>query len=204
MATININLLPEEMRPSKSDGGFSGGSMPSLDRSQMVPIGIGLLAAVALSVVPSLARSFWLEPWAASVAEEDAAVQQDIDKYNLTLNDLKTQADNKELLRKQLNTLQNVAGVTASWGVILDELRQITPGNLWFDSFRADSAASVITISGNALDYGSVAYFHRNLERSEYFSDPVLGNTTMSNGPVPTVRFDMTVTVRMTGNEKLK
>lgn len=204
MATININLLPEEMRPGKTGGGFSGGGMPSMDRAQMMPIGIGVLAAIALGVVPSLARSFWLEPWAASVAEEDATVQQEIDKYNTTLNDLKKQADTKELLRKQLSTLQNVAGVTASWGTILDELRQITPGNLWFDNFKADSSASSITISGNALDYGSVAYFHRNLEHSEYFSDPVLGNTTMSNGPVPTVKFDMKVTVRMTGNEKLK
>lgn len=202
MATININLLPEELRPGKSGGGSFGGGMPSMDRAQMMPIGIGLIAAIALGSIPSLARSFWLDPWSASVAEEDAAVQQEIDKYNTTLNDLKKQADTKELLKKQLSTLQNVAGVTASWGTILDELRQVTPGNLWFDSFKADSGASSLTISGYALDYGSVAYFHRNLEHSEYFGDPVLGSTTMVTGPVPTVKFDMKVGVRMLGNEK--
>lgn len=201
MATININLLPEELRPGRSGGG-SMGNMPTLDRATMMPIGIGLIAAIAIGAVPSVARSVWLDPWSEQVAGEDAEVQAEIDKYNTTLNDLKKQADTKEVLKKQLTTLQNVAGVTASWGTILNELRTLTPGNLWFDSFKADSAAANLTITGYSLDYGSVAYFHRNLEHSEFFVDPALGKTEMVAGPVPTVRFDIKVGVRLMGSEK--
>lgn len=203
MATININLLPEELRPGKSGGGsFGGGGLPQMDRAQMMPIGIGLIAAVAIGASPSLLRSFWLDPWEADVASQDAEVQAEIDKYNTTLNDLKKQADTKETLKKQLTTLQNVAGVTASWGTILNELRTLTPGNLWFDNFKADSAAGNITLSGLALDYGSVAYFQRNLEHSEYFANPVLGRTEMQAGPVPTVKWDIKMAVRLLGSEK--
>lgn len=200
MATININLLPEELRPGKSGGGsFSG---PSMDRATMMPIVIGAVAALALGAAPSMADSMWLVPWQEEVAAEDEQVQRDIDKFNTTLKDLKSQGEREETLKKQLATLQGVAGVTASWGEILNELRTLTPGNLWFETFKADSDKSVISVAGGALDYGSVAYFHRNLEHSEFFVNPVLSKTEMTSGAVPTVRWDMKVTVRMTGDKK--
>jgi Tfp pilus assembly protein PilN len=48
------------------------------------------------------------------------------------------------------------------------------------------------------LDYSSVSYFHRNLEKSEYFYNPVLGKTEMvtAAGAVTTVKFEVTASVR--------
>ena len=200
MATININLLPEELRPGKSGGGSFGA--PSFDRATMMPIVIGGIAAVALGASPTLADSMWLSPWVEAVAAEDAEVQADIDKFNTTLNELKNQGERETMLAKQLSTLQGVAGVTASWGEILNELRTLTPGNLWFDTFKADTEKAEISVAGGALDYGSVAYFHRNLEHSEFFANPVLSKTEMTTGAVPTVKWDMRVTVRFAGGEK--
>lgn len=199
MATININLLPEELRPGKSGGGMSG---PTIDRAAMMPIAFGAIGAIVLGATPTLADSMWLTPWSEAVAAEEAEVQAEIDKYNTTLKDLQSQGDREELLKKQLATLQGVAGVTASWGEILNELRTLTPGNLWFETFKADSEKSEITIAGGALDYGSVAYFHRNLEHSEFFANPVLSKTEMSPGAVPTVKWDMKITVRLSGDKK--
>ncbi len=199
MATININLLPEELRPGKGGGGMSA---PSIDRAAMMPIAIGGIVALVLGATPSLADSMWLTPWTETVAAEDAEIQAEIDKYNTTLKDLQSQGDRENLLKKQLATLQGVAGVTASWGEILNELRTLTPGNLWFESFKADNEKSEITVAGGALDYGSVAYFHRNLEHSEFFANPVLSKTEMTAGAVPTVKWDMKITVRMTGEKK--
>jgi Tfp pilus assembly protein PilN len=200
MATININLLPEELRPGK--GGGSSFSGPQMDRAAMMPIAIGGVVALVLGATPSLANMLWLDPWAESVAGEMAEVQAEIDKYNTTLGELKTQSAREDQLKKQLTTLQSVAGVTASWGEILNELRTLTPGNLWFDTFKADSERSEISIAGGSLDYGSVAYFHRNLEASEFFVNPVLNKTEMTSGAVPTVKFDMKITVRATAEKK--
>lgn len=200
MATININLLPEELRPGKSGGGSFGG--PTMDRATMMPIAIGGIAMLALGASPTLADSMWLTPWSEAVALEDQEVQADIDKFNTTLNELKSQGEREDLLKKQLATLQGVSGVTPSWGEILNELRTLTPGNLWFDTFKADTDKSEISVAGGSLDYGSVAYFHRNLEHSEFFANPVLSKTEMTTGAVPTVKWDMKVTVRMAGGEK--
>jgi Tfp pilus assembly protein PilN len=197
MTTININLLPEELRARPSGGGFGGGG-DGPSKEAIMPIVLGGLLAVAIGAVPFMMNSMWLDPKAAKIAEDEAAIQQEIDKYNTTLNSLKSIADKKEVLRAQLATLQSVAGGSMSWGDVLNEMRSLTPGNLWFDSFKCDTTTGKISVSGAALDYSSVAYFHRNLQTSEYFLDPVLSKTDMATGGngISLVNFQIDVIVR--------
>jgi Tfp pilus assembly protein PilN len=201
MSTININLLPEEMRGSgKSGGGVSFGG--GIDGAALAPIGIGLVVAIALAAIPTAVSSFYLEPRKAAAQQADDEVTAEINKYQVTLNQLKGIADNKEYLRSQLATLQSVAGVTSSWGDVLNELRSQTPANLWFNNLKSDPAKSTITVDGGALDYGSVAYFHRNLDHSEYFYEPELSKTELTqNSGVNVVKFTMTVKVRLIKNK---
>ncbi|MEB3195798.1 MAG: PilN domain-containing protein [Candidatus Sericytochromatia bacterium] len=196
MTTININLLPEEMRPGKGSS-VSGGGF-SLDQAALVPIGIGAGLAVVLFMIPSALVSLYFDPKDAELDQTIAEVQEEIDKYNTSLKDLQGQSDRRDQLRKQLNTLQSVAGVTASWGAILNELRTLTPGNMWFEEFRVDSAKSELLLKGGALDYGAVAYFQRNLEHSEYFSGPTLRRTENlpAEGRAGYIAFEMTVALR--------
>lgn len=201
MNTISINLLPEELRPGRTGGGNFGGGVPTMDRETMMPIVIGSVVAAALCAVPTLASMFWLDPWQSSVQADMDQVNKEIEKYNTTLKDLDKQSAQRETLRKQLATLESVAGETASWGDILNELRTLTPGNLWFESFKANSDTSEVAVSGGALDYGSVAYFQRNLAHSEYFVNPVLTRTEMVAGSVPLVKYDMKFTVRIQGSD---
>ncbi|MDB5096094.1 MAG: hypothetical protein JWM80_515 [Cyanobacteria bacterium RYN_339] len=203
MSTININLLPEELRSSgKSGGGVSFGGSAGLDSAAMAPIGIGLAVAIAFGAIPWAVGSFYLDPRRAAAQQADDEVTAEINKYQVTLNQLKGIADNKEYLRQQLSTLQSVAGVTSSWGDVLNELRSQTPANLWFNNLKSDQAKSTISVDGGALDYGSVAYFHRNLDHSEYFYEPQLSKTelTQSSG-VNVVKFTMTVKVRLVKNK---
>lgn len=198
MTTININLLPEEMRAGSgsASGGSSGGEF---DPQALMPIGIGLAIALVLFLLPWGLRTFWIEPYEAELAEKDAEVQTEIDKYNTSLKDLQAQGERRETLKRQLNTLQSVAGVTASWGEILNELRTLTPGSLWFDDFKVDSQKSEITIRGGALDYGAVAYFQRNLEHSEFFAGPQLKKTEaqVKGNRTGYVAFELTASVRL-------
>jgi Tfp pilus assembly protein PilN len=198
MTTININLLPEEMRAS-GGGASSGGGGTEFNREAVVPIALGVAAALVIFLAPTLLRSFWFEPSAAELAERESEVQAEIDKYNTSLKDLQSQGERRELLKKQYATLQSVAGVTPSWGQILNELRTLTPGSLWFEDFKVDSTRSEISIKGGALDYGAVAYFQRNLEHSEFFAGPQLRRTEaqVSNGRTSYVQFELTASVRL-------
>jgi Tfp pilus assembly protein PilN len=198
MTTININLLPEEMRASGGGASSSGGGA-EFSREAVVPIAVGAAVALLIFLTPTLVRSFWFDPSATELAEKESEVQAEIDKYNTSLKDLQSQGERRELLRKQYATLQSVAGVTPSWGQILNELRTLTPGSLWFEDFKVDSTKSEISIKGGALDYGAVAYFQRNLEHSEFFAGPQLRRTEaqVSNGRTSYVQFELTASVRL-------
>lgn len=197
MTTININLLPEEMRPRA--GGGAMGSMAMPEQGVIVPIAIGAVIAVALAAVPSLATSMYFDPKNAELDSLAAEVDSEINKYNTDLKTLKALGDNRDALRQQLLTLQSVAGGRTPLADQLNELRSLTPANLWFDSFKNDNTTGKLTLSGAALDYSSVAYFHRNLQNSEYFMDPVLSKTEAGDSGkegVPTVKFTMTVSLK--------
>ncbi|MEB3223643.1 MAG: PilN domain-containing protein [Candidatus Sericytochromatia bacterium] len=197
MTTININLLPEEMRAS--GGGASGGGEGGFNREAMLPIAGGVGAALLVLTVPFLLRTLWFDPSSVELQEKDSEVQAEIDKYNTSLKDLQSQGERREMLKKQYATLQSVAGVTPSWAQILNELRTLTPGSLWFEDFKVDSQKAEISIKGGALDYGAVAYFQRNLEHSEYFAGPQLRRTEahVNNGRTSFVQFELSASVRL-------
>ena len=195
MTTININLLPEELR-AKPSGGGSLGDMPPPEA--MKPIGIGLAIAVVVGLVPMLMENYMLLPREEAVQAEEDRINREISKYKEMKNSLQALEQKKELLRQQVATLETVAGGRMQWAEMLNELRSVTPGNLWFDSMRTDSTKSTLQVSGAALDYSSVAYFYRNLQNSDYFDQPVLSRTEMSNGAngVSLVNFTVDVTFR--------
>jgi Tfp pilus assembly protein PilN len=196
MTTININLLPEELRPVS--GGSGGGNMPS--KEAMLPIGAGLVAAIVLAALPTLFTTMVLEPKAAELSAKDEELTQEINKYNTTLNSLKAIADNKEMLRQQLATLQSVAqGGGVSLADMLNELRALTPANLWFEGLTTDAAKGTMQLTGGALDYSSVAFFQRNLQHSDFFENPVLNQTQMTANQetgVNVVKFTLDVALK--------
>ena len=151
MTTININLLPEELRPVSGSSG-SGGGLP--EKEVLIPIGAGLLAAIVIAVAPGIYVSTMVEPHAAELALKGEELDQEINKYNTSLNSLKAIADNKEMLRQQLATLQSVAsGGGPGLADMLNELRALTPANLWFDGLTTDAGKGTMQLTGAALDY---------------------------------------------------
>lgn len=202
MTTININLLPEELRDVRGGGARGGGiSMPTLDAGAVVPIGIGVVVAAVIAAGPTVFDMIYLTPREQAANEAMDAVKAEINKYQVTLNQLQGINANMEFLRSELTTLQSVAGAGTSWGDILNEMRSQTPANLWFNSLKTDPAKGTISIDGGALDYGSVAYFHRNLDHSDYFYEPVLTSTELQDNKttgINTVKFSLSVKVRLT------
>ena len=114
---------------------------------------------------------------------------------------------NDQLARLSGNDLRRV--ITNSGGA--SELQKIgisvgQSGTLTVDSkalekalaANPDAVKGTLSISGGALDYRSVSYFHRNLDHSQYFVTPALTKTDQSVNAqgVNVVKFEMTVTVR--------
>lgn len=197
MTTININLLPEELRPV---GGGSSGGGSSLSPEVIGPIAGGLVLAILIAAAPTVYTSMMLDPKVAELSAKDEELTQEINKYNTTLGSLKAIADNKEQLRQQLATLQSVAG-NGGPGLadMLNELRALTPANLWFENLATDGGKGTLTLTGAALDYSSVAFFQRNLQHSDFFENPQLGQTQMSTSGqdgVSVVKFSMDITLK--------
>ncbi|HEY9723056.1 MAG TPA: PilN domain-containing protein [Oscillatoriaceae cyanobacterium] len=193
MATININLLPEELRSGTSGGG-GGADLPPMEA--LVPIVLAVVVAVLIAAVPTLANMLWLDPQDQALQATGQQLDADIGKYKAVLKKVKVLSDNQQELRQQLATLQSVAQGRAPYADMLNELRSLTPEDLWFDSLKTDSTKGTVEVDGDALDYNSVAYFYHNLAHSDFFQDPELGQTEMSstNG-VELVKFQLTVTM---------
>ena len=81
---------------------------------------------------------------------------------------------------------------------MLNELRALTPANLWFDGLTTDAGKGTMQLTGAALDYSSVAFFQRNLQHSDFFEEPKLGQTQMSAGTngVSVVKFTIDVSLK--------
>jgi Tfp pilus assembly protein PilN len=141
-----------------------------------------------------LIEQLYLAPRDQAAQDADDQLTQEIDKYNTTLKSLEGLASEKDQLRQQLVTLQGVAQAGISWGTMLNELRAMTPGDLWFDKLDTDSISGTLKVTGAALDYNAVAYFHNNLQHSLYFQNPTLSktNTELGAGSGPKlVKFEM-------------
>lgn len=193
MATININLLPEELR-SASGGGGMGGDMPPMEA--LLPMVLAVVVAALIAGVPTLLNMFWLDPRDQAAQATGQQLDADIGKYKAVLRKVKTLSDNKEQLRQQLATLQSVAQGRTPYADMLNELRSLTPEDLWFDSLKTDSAKGEVDLEGEALDYNSVAFFYHNLAHSDFFKNPVLSQTQMSSqGGINLVKFQLNVTM---------
>jgi Tfp pilus assembly protein PilN len=187
MTMININLLPDELRGQKTGGG--GG----IDPDAIVPLGAGLLAAIVIALIPTAISLFYLDDWEARTLQAKTDVEAEIQKFEGTLSELERIGKQKESLALQYNNLQSVAGATPSWGDRLNELRNLTPANLWYSGFKVSDPAGDIAISGLALDFEAVAYLQRNLDASTHFESPVLKSTKNTDGMVS---FEMTARMR--------
>jgi Tfp pilus assembly protein PilN len=196
MSLISINLLPEELRPQKKAKG-SGGlpSLGSLDQEVLKPLLIGGLAFILVGLSPTLADWFWLAPRTASVEAAEAEIAAETTKLQATLDEVKRLDTKKTDLDKQFNLLNVVAGQRSTAAEMLDELRDLTPANVWYTAYKIDNAKDEVTLTGVSLDYASVAFLTRNLEHAKFYAEPVLTSTekTAEGKQTEMVSFNLTI-----------
>ena len=171
MKPITINLLGAETKAVA----LALPSATQLDMPLVTIVAIGLIAVLGL---PPLALwvvdTFLVNPATAQSDDLTRQIGQNkgaVKQLNLLQADVtKRQHD--------LDELEGLVGRGGGWASTLEELRNLTPTDLWLTSFRADSGG--VSLSGDALAYKDVAYFYTNLQNARNFSAPILSNVAIT------------------------
>ena len=188
MKLLSINLLAPE------DRSLSLGL--AVDAQQLDPVLIGVIASglVAVLALPPLVTwaidTLLVNP--ATSQSQDLAAQ--INRNNGAGRKVKELQAEVDARKQDLAELEGIVGQGGHWGSTLEELRNLTPTNLWLTELKA--ASDDVDLTGEALDYKDVAYFYTNLQNAHDFAAPVLGTISMSSvGSQAVVGFTLHATI---------
>ncbi len=153
---IKINLLPRERI-----------RRPAIAPRLLVALAfVAVLAAVALTTVYLNVRN--------------ARVRAQIDEVNARIEALKPQVAEVEGLQRQIaearrkeQLLRELQSLRIPWEKVLNELRKITPTDVWLTGVDAKGEGS-LAFRGFGLSYESVARFMVSLDASPMFQEPDL------------------------------
>lgn len=166
MKTITINLL--------GDAGSEKLAIPGLDIDPQflitaaTAIGLGLFTPNACNFV---LQNFLINP----ATEEIARLDQEIGASGTKATQLANIKKESEALESDYRVLLQLATEGGAWKDVFEELRDLTPTDMWFTSLNVNGN-SRLTLTGYALDYRAVAFFYTNLQKSKSFARPVLGS----------------------------
>ncbi|MEB3298614.1 MAG: PilN domain-containing protein [Candidatus Sericytochromatia bacterium] len=189
MKVLKVNLLPPEVKE------FAGIQLPpyiaNLDPGLVFIVLVGTLSALLL---PAGLTGF-VETSLLAPAEEQIKVQD----TELT----KTKAGQRALLARQKALQAKESAYTAlqakiersnPWAEVLEELRMLTPTDLWLTDLTANGDGFVL--KGASLDSRSVAYLYTNLQTARHFSDPVLRPIRLQSDKEGAMMFEISVRLK--------
>lgn len=193
MKPITINLLSAEDRaPSLG--------IPLEAAQQLDPALLGVAAAglVALLGLPPLTTAaidhFLVNP---AQDQSDALARQISQNKGAGRQVQQLQADVNSR-EHDLEELQGLVGQGGAWAGTLEELRSLTPTDLWLTSLI--SKDNHVDLTGEALAYKDVAYFYTNLQNAHHFTTPILHTISMTTvGTQPVVQFSLKVSLVSAG-----
>lgn len=189
MKIININLLGD--RP--------GNLLPAglnIDPDLLVK---GVVGAVLAFLIPTLTvfsvDTFLLGP---AVAENEQ-ILRDLGANNNAGKDLKKDKEKAEALEKDYEVLLGIAGQSATWKSVLEEVRDLTPTDAWLTRLSIESG-NKLRLEGKALDYRAIAFFYTNFQNANHFARPVLGSLQSEGiGGQAIIRFSLDCDINVKG-----
>lgn len=190
MKTININLLGPEAQKTPAIPIPAG---IDIDPIMIVIVLVGLAVSFGMPNVLTWGVDRFLNEPADRTLQEQKA---EISRNKSGSQQLVERQKELEGLETDLKSLQGLVGHGGRWASILEELRAITPTDLWLTELRTDG--SQLELSGAALDYKAVAYLYTNFQNARSFAGPILGNISEESGVSegrPIVRFAMRASI---------
>ena len=160
-----INLLPwrEALRSERQ-------------RNFMISLGVSVLIALALVGAAHLYMEFLQE----RQNQRNAYLEQEIATVNKKLGKIRKLEAERRALLDRMNIIQRLQAARPEIVHLFDEIPRRLPDGVYVQSMR--QAGSTVTVHGVAQSNARVSSFMRNLERSDWFSDPRLEVIRTING----------------------
>lgn len=182
MKQININLLGDAA-PSLSLPGEL-----NIDPALVITGVVGLLSAfIVPNVLAVLIDNFLINPTSTRIEQIKTSIGANKGKAT-RLAQIQKQLQS---LEGDYNTLLTLAKESSTWKSVLEEVRDVTPTDMWLTELRIEGS-SKIKLSGVAINYQAIAFFYTNLQNGASFRHPILGGLqTESNAGQTLIRFNV-------------
>lgn len=162
-----INLLPwrEALRAERQ-------------RNFMISLGISVLVALALVG----AAHFYMEYLQERQNERNAYLEREISSVNKKLGKIRKLEAERRALLDRMNIIQRLQATRPEIVHLFDEVPRRLPDGVYVKSMR--QLGKTVTVKGVAQSNARVSSFMRNLDRSEWFTNPRLEVIkTVAGGP---------------------
>ncbi|MBM3258907.1 MAG: PilN domain-containing protein [Candidatus Sericytochromatia bacterium] len=188
MKVLKVNLLPPESKE------IAGVKLPpylaNLDPGFVFVVVVGSIVSLGLPVLlTGLVDTQCVAKANATLADQEISLKASTaDKSKLVKR--KTTLEQKE---QAYDALRSRIDRSNPWAEVLEELRMLTPTDLWLTELSA--SGTTFTLRGAALDSRSIAYLYTNLQTARNFADPALKPIEMEPGEDGALNFEITVRV---------
>ncbi len=181
MKTININLIGD--RPASK---LALAPELDIDPGLLIAAVGGLAGAFLLpTLIAMVLDNFFIAPTNAEIQQ----LQQSTTQSRAKSKEIESIQKQAEALEGDYNTLLTLAKQTGAWKTVLEEVRDLTPTDMWLTRLAIEGG-SKLKLEGTALDYRSIAFFYTNLQNAGNFNHPVLGGLQSETmGPQTVIRF---------------
>lgn len=161
---IRINLLPVRQMKQKTQA-----------MRQLAVSGVVIIAVLVISLLGTgflSARVSGLEKRIDELTAEKKKMQKTLDLIN-------EHEKQKKLVEQQIDIVEQLQKKAQLTVRILDEVARRTPSErIWLTSLSQN--ASMLQLSGMALDNRTVADYLKELDNSDYFTEVTLGSSVLS------------------------
>jgi Tfp pilus assembly protein PilN len=184
MKIISINLVGE--RPVTKLALAEG---LNVDPMLILTVGVGLIAALSVpSLLGFVLDSFLINPTQAQIDQ----IKQSIGTNKGKASQLAVIQKQAQALEGDYNTLLTLARQSGEWKTVLEEIRDLTPTDMWLTHLEIDGGKK-LKLEGSALDYRAIAFFYTNMQGASHFSHPVLGGLEAQEAQAgqPVIRFTL-------------
>jgi Tfp pilus assembly protein PilN len=135
-----------------------------------------MVILIILPIIIAVSSMIVLNTLKTEQERKKAELKDLIASLERQLSELNTIEKERDLLKKEKAILEYVTGKTYKWSKLLEEIRNVTPINLWISSFTVDAAYNM-SINGKTFDHKTVALFVTNLLHSSFFSEASIVST---------------------------
>jgi Tfp pilus assembly protein PilN len=182
---MRINLLPEQYRPE-----------PVVN-----PLRLSILIVGAVLI---FVAGIWLFVQSSQLQTEKqmlAAVGQQIDSYQSTIQEIKQYETKLQILKQRLGEIDRIKSAYLQYPFVLKKLAGALTDDMWLSSLNMPPLGTV-TINGKSLVFTNISGLVKNLNETAGLSGIKLSNVTSDSSESNTVKlYSFSLKLKTEGGE---